>query len=76
MSIVKVAKAAGVTHGTVSRVINGRGKVSETTANRVREAMARLASAVTIVTTNGSAGRRGMAASRHDFAATEKKIRK
>jgi LacI family transcriptional regulator len=42
MSIVDVAKAAGVTHGTVSRVINRRGGVSEATARRVREAMKRL----------------------------------
>lgn len=42
MSIVEVARAAGVTHGTVSRVINGRGGVSEATAERVRAAMARL----------------------------------
>jgi DNA-binding LacI/PurR family transcriptional regulator len=42
MSIVEVAKAAGVTHGTVSRVINHRGGVSEATARRVHEAMKRL----------------------------------
>ncbi len=42
MSIVEVAKMAGVTHGTVSRLINGRGGVSEATAQRIRKAMARL----------------------------------
>jgi DNA-binding LacI/PurR family transcriptional regulator len=42
MSIVEVAKAAGVTHGTVSRVINHRGGVSPDTERRVREAMKRL----------------------------------
>lgn len=42
MSIVEVAKAAGVTHGTVSRVINRRGGVSEETQRRVRAAMKRL----------------------------------
>ncbi len=39
MSIVEVAKLAGVTHGTVSRIINRRGGVSESTLKRVREAM-------------------------------------
>ena len=39
MSIVKVAKMAGVTHGTVSRLINGRGGVSQDTAHRIRQAM-------------------------------------
>ncbi|MBI5818377.1 MAG: LacI family DNA-binding transcriptional regulator [Verrucomicrobia bacterium] len=42
MSIVKVAKMAGVTHGTVSRFINSRGGVSEETAQRIRQAMAKL----------------------------------
>jgi LacI family transcriptional regulator len=42
MSIVKVAKMAGVTHGTVSRLINSRGGVSEATAQRIRKAMAKL----------------------------------
>lgn len=42
MSIVEVAKAAGVTHGTVSRLINGRGGVSEATAARIREVMEQL----------------------------------
>jgi LacI family transcriptional regulator len=42
MSIVEVAKVAGVTHGTVSRVINGRGGVSEATAARIRAAMLQL----------------------------------
>ena len=42
MSIVRVAKLAGVTHGTVSRLINARGGVSEATARRIRGAMARL----------------------------------
>ena len=40
--MVEVAKAAGVTHGTVSRVINGRGGVSEATAARIRAAMVQL----------------------------------
>jgi LacI family transcriptional regulator len=42
MSIVEVAKAAGVTHGTVSRMINGRGGVSVATAARIRAAMVQL----------------------------------
>jgi len=42
MSIVKVAKMAGVTHGTVSRFINSRGGVAEETAQRIRRAMADL----------------------------------
>ncbi|MCX6897543.1 MAG: LacI family DNA-binding transcriptional regulator [Verrucomicrobia bacterium] len=42
MSILKVAKMAGVTHGTVSRLINSRGGVSEATAQRIRKAMAKL----------------------------------
>ena len=42
MSIVKVAKLAGVTHGTVSRLINGRGGVSKETTQRIRRAMAKL----------------------------------
>ncbi len=42
MSIVEVARAAGVSHATVSRVINGSGPVREETARRVRQAMARL----------------------------------
>lgn len=42
MSIVEVARLAGVTHGTVSRVINGRGGVSPATAQRIREAMDQL----------------------------------
>ncbi len=42
MSIVEVARAAGVSHATVSRVINGSGPVHEETARRVRQAMARL----------------------------------
>lgn len=33
---------AGVTHGTVSRLINGRGGVAKATARRIREAMAEL----------------------------------
>jgi len=42
MSIVEVAKLAGVTHGTVSRIINGRGRVSEATVQKVRAAMEEL----------------------------------
>jgi LacI family transcriptional regulator len=42
MSIVEVARLAGVTHGTVSRLINGRGGVAEDTAQRIRKAMAKL----------------------------------
>lgn len=42
VSIVKVAKKAGVTHGTVSRLINGRGGVAEATARRIRKAMSDL----------------------------------
>lgn len=42
MSIMEVAKMAGVTHGTVSRLINGRGGVAEETAQRIRTAMAKL----------------------------------
>lgn len=39
MSILKVAELAGVSHSTVSRVINGRRGISDETANVVREAM-------------------------------------
>lgn len=39
-SIVDVAKAAGVSHSTVSRVINNRAGVSPSAEKRVREAMA------------------------------------
>ena len=42
MSIVEVARLAGVTHGTVSRFINRRGSVAEETAQRIRLAMAEL----------------------------------
>ena len=42
MSIVQVAKLAGVTHGTVSRFINGRDGVSKGTAQRIRQAMSEL----------------------------------
>jgi LacI family transcriptional regulator len=42
MSISDVARLAGVTHGTVSRLINGRGGVAEETAQRIREAMRQL----------------------------------
>ena len=39
MSIVQVAKVAGVSHGTVSKVINNRPGVSSATAKSVRKAM-------------------------------------
>ncbi len=39
MSILKVAEIAGVSHSTVSRVINGRRGISDETANVVRDAM-------------------------------------
>src|ERR1039457_6819619 len=42
MSIVKVAKLAGVTHGSVSRLINGRGGVAEAPTQLIRRAMAKL----------------------------------
>lgn len=42
MSIVEVAKAAGTSHATVSRVINKRGGVSPKTTAAVLEAMDRL----------------------------------
>ena len=42
MSIVKVAKLAGVSHTTVSRVINHRPDVSAESVRRVREAMQKL----------------------------------
>jgi DNA-binding LacI/PurR family transcriptional regulator len=42
VSITKVAKKAGVKHGTVSRLINGRGGVADATAQRIRKAMADL----------------------------------
>jgi DNA-binding LacI/PurR family transcriptional regulator len=42
MSIVDVAKAAGVSHATVSRVLNGTAPVHAATARRVKRAMARL----------------------------------
>jgi DNA-binding LacI/PurR family transcriptional regulator len=41
-TIREVARAAGVSPMTVSRVLTGRGYVAEETANRVREAFARL----------------------------------
>lgn len=41
-SIVDVAKAAGVSHSTVSRVINNRAGVSAEAAKRVRDAMAEM----------------------------------
>jgi len=40
MSIVDVAKVAGVCHGTVSRVINSRPGISAKTIDAVRRAMA------------------------------------
>jgi LacI family transcriptional regulator len=42
MSMVEVAKLAGVSHATVSRVINGRSDVSAASVQRVREAMQKL----------------------------------
>ncbi len=42
MSMVEVAKLAGVSHATVSRVINGRSDVSPASVQRVREAMREL----------------------------------
>ena len=39
MSIVEVAKLAGVSHTTVSRVINNEGSVSSETAERIRAVM-------------------------------------
>ena len=39
MSIVEVAKLAGVSHTTVSRVINNEGRVSPETAERIRSVM-------------------------------------
>jgi len=42
VSIVEVAKLAGVSHATVSRVINHRSDVSPASAQRVREAMRQL----------------------------------
>ena len=42
MSITEVARLAGVTHGTVSRLINGRGRVAPETAQRIRQAMQQL----------------------------------
>ncbi len=42
MSMVDVARMAGVTHGTVSRLINRRGGVAKATARRIRQAMAAL----------------------------------
>ncbi|MEX0774420.1 MAG: LacI family DNA-binding transcriptional regulator [Phycisphaeraceae bacterium] len=42
MSIVAVAKLAGVSHATVSRVINNRAMVAPRTAEQVRKAMAKL----------------------------------
>jgi len=39
MSIVEVAKLAGVSHTTVSRVLNKSGKVNTATADKVRRAM-------------------------------------
>ena len=40
MSIVEVAKLAGVSHTTVSRVINNEGSVSSETADKIRAVMA------------------------------------
>jgi len=42
MSIVQVAEFAGVSPGTVSRVINGRNGISEKTVKQVRKAMERI----------------------------------
>ncbi len=42
MSMVEVAKLAGVSHATVSRVINGRSDVSAASVQRVRDAMQEL----------------------------------
>ncbi len=42
MSIVQVAKLAGLSHATVSRVINDRPGVSDSAAERVRAAMKKL----------------------------------
>mgnify|MGYP003642453658 CR=1 FL=1 len=42
MNMTEVAKAAGVSQSTVSRVVNGRSFVGEKTRHRVHEAMERL----------------------------------
>lgn len=42
MSIVEVAKVAGVSHTTVSRFLNKSGKVNKQTAQRIQEAMAKI----------------------------------
>jgi LacI family transcriptional regulator len=42
MSIVEVAKVAGVSHTTVSRFLNNSGKVNKQTAQRIQEAMAKI----------------------------------
>lgn len=42
MAMVEVAKLAGVSHATVSRVINGRADVSPASVKRVRDAMQQL----------------------------------
>ena len=41
-TIFEVAQLAGVSRGTVDRVVYGRGRVSQETVNRVREAIAKL----------------------------------
>jgi DNA-binding LacI/PurR family transcriptional regulator len=42
MSIVEVAKVAGVSHTTVSRVLNNNGNVNAVTAEKVREVMKKI----------------------------------
>jgi LacI family transcriptional regulator len=60
VTLQDVAQAAGVTLGTASKAINGRGKISQETRERVRNEARRLGFRVRRIEQNGSSTRRAM----------------
>ena len=60
VTLQDVAQAAGVTLGTASKAINGRGKISQETRERVRNEASRLGFRFRRIEQNGSSTRRAM----------------